>query len=321
MARKPRIHFPGAFYHVIARGNRRQKIFLEDEDYTLYLAFLREYKQRDRFFLYAYALMPNHVHLLIEVDQVPLSRLMQCLQFRYCRNFNIKYKKWGHLFQGRYKAILCEKDSYFLELSAYIHLNAVRAGLVDDPGKYPWSSYSFYLTDSNHDGLIDTEFLLRQFSNNPSPARKAYADFVIRRIGQGYREDLYEVKDQCLLGSEEFVDHIRHSHDDQPRRRYDISLNEIVTAVGSTLDIPTELFFSLSRNRRGARGRSAAGYLARKLCGARTKTVAAHFNRDPAVLSQGINNLEQRLLIDKPLAENLNTLEAMLTFDKRKIYT
>ncbi len=91
--------------------------------------------------------MPNHVHLLIEVFETPLSKLMQNLQFRYTRNFNIKYKKRSHLFQGRYKAILCEKDSYFLELSAYIHLNPVRAGLVEDPINYRWSSEAAPQTD------------------------------------------------------------------------------------------------------------------------------------------------------------------------------
>lgn len=137
MARKPRIHFPGALYHVIARGNRRERIFRDEKDYQPCLNFLREYKDRYGFYLYISPYYPT-VHLLIEVGQYPLSRLMQNLQFRYTRNFNIKYKKCGHLFQGRYKAIVCVKDSYLLELSAYIHLNALRAGLVEDPIKYRW---------------------------------------------------------------------------------------------------------------------------------------------------------------------------------------
>ena len=119
MARKPRIQFPGAFYHVIARGNGGQKIFRDFQDYELYLSFLREYKVRFGFLLYAYALMPAHIHFLLEMKETPLSKLMQVLQFRYTRNFNIKYKKWGHLFQGRYKAIRCDKDSYFLERCYY----------------------------------------------------------------------------------------------------------------------------------------------------------------------------------------------------------
>ena len=127
MARKPRIQYPGAFYHVIARGNGGQKIFRDSQDYARYISFLREYKVRFGFLLYAYTLMPNHIHLLLEMKETPLSKVMQVLQFRYTRNFNIRYKKWGHLFQGRYKALetrfgltlgndllcenLCEKNS------------------------------------------------------------------------------------------------------------------------------------------------------------------------------------------------------------------
>jgi REP element-mobilizing transposase RayT len=107
----------GAFYHGIARGNRGQKIFREGGDYQAYLKFLREYKKRFGFCLYGYALMPTHIHLLIESRETGLPELMQSLQFRYARNFELKYRSWGHFFQGRYEAILCEKDSYFLELS------------------------------------------------------------------------------------------------------------------------------------------------------------------------------------------------------------
>jgi len=135
LARKPRIRFPGAFYHVIACENRGDKIFHDSKDYQLYLIFLSEYEDRYCFSLYAHTLMPNHVRLLIEVGESPLSQLMQDFQFRYTRNFNIKCKKTGHLFQGRYRPILYEKDSYFLGLSAYIHLNAVFLIVVSRSGK------------------------------------------------------------------------------------------------------------------------------------------------------------------------------------------
>ena len=123
MPRKPRIHFPSAFYHVIAHGNRREKIFRNEKDYQLYLNFLIEYKDRYGFSFYAY--INAQPCVLIEVGEILLSRIMQNLQFRCTRNFNIKYKNYGHLFQGRYKDILCEKDSYLLELSAYIHFSTV----------------------------------------------------------------------------------------------------------------------------------------------------------------------------------------------------
>jgi len=116
MARKPRIHYSGALYHVIARGNQRHDIFISEADFRTYLKHLAEYKEKYHFHLYAYALMRNHLHLLLEVEQIPLSRIMHVLQFRYTRYFNKRYGKVEHLFQGRYKAILCEKDVYLLEL-------------------------------------------------------------------------------------------------------------------------------------------------------------------------------------------------------------
>ncbi len=116
MARKPRIHFSGAFYHVIARGNQKQAIFLDSGDFQTYLSYLAEYKSRFPFHLYAYALMKNHLHLLWETKEVPLSKIMQILQFSYTRYSNRKYRKVGHLFQGRYRAILCDKESYLLDM-------------------------------------------------------------------------------------------------------------------------------------------------------------------------------------------------------------
>ena len=117
MARKPRVHFPGALYHVISRGNQRQDIFFEDKDLKTFLSYLSEYKTRYPFYLYAYSLMKNHFHLLLEVHGTPLSKIMQSLLFRYTRYFNKRYGKMGHLFQGRYKAILCDKDAYLLRLA------------------------------------------------------------------------------------------------------------------------------------------------------------------------------------------------------------
>jgi REP element-mobilizing transposase RayT len=312
MARRPRIHFPGAFYHVITRGNRLQKIFMEDADYELYLSFLREYKKRFGFLLYVYTLMPDHLHFLIEVSEVPLSRLMQSLQFRYSRNFNLKYGKWGHLFQGRYRAILCQKDAYLLELSAHIHLNAVRAGLVEDPLEYPWSSYRRYVNEVKKDGLIDADFLLAHFSEHKETARKEYSIFVMDRITDGQRDDFYQLKEQSFLGSDEFVQRVQRSLKNQEHSASDIPLEEIVSEAGSVLDIPVELFYTSSRNRQGAWARSVAAYMARKLTGCQVKSVAAHFNRDPVVISQGIRKVEERIREDGGVAEALTELERLL---------
>ena len=132
MARKPRVQCPGALYHVIARGNQQQDVFLDEADYRRYLGLLDAYRKRYAFTIYAYVLMTNHVHLLIEQGETPLAKAMQGLGQSYTGYYNRKYKKSGHLFQGRYKAILCEKDAYLLELIRYIHLNPVAAGVAAD---------------------------------------------------------------------------------------------------------------------------------------------------------------------------------------------
>jgi len=130
MARKPRIEFEGGFYHVITRGNQRQKVFLDERDFLKYLEFLSDYKDRYGFWIYAYVLMSTHVHLLIETGQVPLSKILQGINQRFTMYFNWRHGTVGHLFQGRYKAILCDKDAYLLGLIKYLHCNPVRAGMV-----------------------------------------------------------------------------------------------------------------------------------------------------------------------------------------------
>jgi putative transposase len=298
-------------YHVIAHGNRRERIFRDEEDYQLYLKFLRECKDHYGFYLYAYALIPNHVHLLIEVGQYPLSRIMQTLQFRYTRNFNIKYRKYGYLFQGRYKAILCEKDSYLLELSAYIHLNALRAGSVEDPMKYRWCSYRSYVRE-NKGNLVERDFLLAQFSQNKKVAMRQYERFVKGRMGQGHREGFYELKDQRFLGEELFIENAYRQLNEQSSFLYDIFLGQIASEVSSALHLPTDLLYSLSRNRQGALGRALTGYVGRKLGGYQIKTTAAHFHRDPVVISQGITRLENRLREEKGFVKTLSNIEQSL---------
>ena len=230
MARKPRIHFPGAFYHVIARGNQRQDIFLDEGDFKTYLSYLSEYKSKYNFHLYAYALMKNHLHLLFEVEETPLSKIMQVMQFRYARYFNKRYRKVGHLFQGRYKAILCDRDAYLLELVRYIHLNPVRAKVVDDPEKYPWIGHSVYLGKLKND-LIDEDLVLSQFSGNKSLARREYVGFISRCLNEGHQVKYYKVKDQRYLGEDEFIGQIECKERNFESTMYDIPIEEIVFEV------------------------------------------------------------------------------------------
>src|SRR5262245_17116000 len=153
MARRPRVLVPGLLYHVIARGNQRQQTFLTDLDYRAYLGRLAAYRKRYAVCLFAYCLMPNHVHLLVQTSEPPLDKLMQGLQQSYTQWFNRVHDKVGHLFQGRYKAIVCDRDEYLVTLIRYIHLNPVRARLVERPDVYPYSGHRAYLAGDGM-GLI-----------------------------------------------------------------------------------------------------------------------------------------------------------------------
>ena len=141
MARKPRVAFEGALYHVIVRGNQRQRTFRDDRDRLRYLERIEHYRQRYRFQIYAYVLMSNHVHLLLETGTTPLSKILHGIQFTYTQYYNRRYRTIGHLFQGRYKAILCDRDAYLLELIRYIHLNPARLKKPEDLANYRWSSH------------------------------------------------------------------------------------------------------------------------------------------------------------------------------------
>ncbi len=213
MARAPRIEYPGALYHVLARGNQRREIFHDDADRSKYLAKLAAYKQRHGFALYAYVLMTNHVHLLIETRDVGLGKIVQGIHQSYTQSYNRRYQTVGHVFQGRYKACVCARDSYLLELVRYIHLNPVRAKLVADPADYRWSSHRSYL-GVEAGAAIDAQPVLVQFGEQPSEARQRYREFVEAAQGGTARPEYY----QRVLGDETFKEDVERRRTPGPER-------------------------------------------------------------------------------------------------------
>ena len=197
MARPIRIEYPGAFYHVISRGNERRAVFREEIDYELFLSTLEEASDRFDVLVHAYCLMSNHLHLLIQTQDSNLSQFMKRLLGVYTIRFNRRHKRYGHLFQGRYKACLIDQDSYFLQLSRYIHLNPVKAKLSDYPEKYRWSSMRFFLRDDGP-SFLHKKFTLESF-NSP----RAYRVFV--KEGMSQKDDLPKPMAGCILGSESFI--------------------------------------------------------------------------------------------------------------------
>lgn len=204
MARPLRIEFPNAVYHVTSRGNGRQKVFLNDDDRATFLATLAWVVERFGWICHAYCLMGNHYHLLIETPTPNLSRGMRQLNGVYTQRFNRAHRRVGHLFQGRFKAILVERDSYLLELARYIVLNPVRAKMVSTPERYPWSSYRATLGTAPRPAALTIDGILEVFARTKPTARKRYAAFV--HAGIGGASPWQHLKGQVLLGDETFVE-------------------------------------------------------------------------------------------------------------------
>ncbi len=204
MARPLRIEYEGAFYHVTARGNDRGKIFFSKKDYDKFKEYLAEAREKYGFTLHAYVLMTNHYHLLIETPEKNLSKLMHYINSSYTTYINVKRKRSGHLFQGRYKAIVIDRDSYLLELSRYLHLNPVRVNMVEKPEDYAYSSYLSYISDHG-EALVTRSTILEMFNKEVSAARKRYKIFVENAIGEEAESPMTKVYGGVILGSEGFI--------------------------------------------------------------------------------------------------------------------
>ena len=216
MARPYRLQGEGLLYHITSRGDDRKKVFISKTDYQKFLEYIQKSKEKFKFYLYAYCLMGNHYHLLLETTQANISRVMQHINTSYTVYYNVKRKRCGHVFQGRYKSIVVEADSYLLELTRYIHLNPVRAKIAGSPEKYPWSSYHEYIKKTNK-GIVDKSQLKRYFKlsddkykkfvlegmDKPlNPFSKLYAGFILGKE-KFIKDTLAILKDQ--VESEEFA--------------------------------------------------------------------------------------------------------------------
>ena len=207
MARSLRLEFPGAIYHVTSRDNARSAIFIDDEDRRLFLSCLSEVVTRFHWRCHAYCLMDNHYHLLIETPEANLSLGMRQLNGVYTQRFNRRHGRVGHMFQGRFKAIVVDRDSYLLELCRYVVLNPIRAGMVADVAHYAWSSYPAIMGLTGLPAWLEADWVLGQFAKTRSAARRRYAEFVSE--GLGLPSPWSAVRGQVLLGSEAFVEQVR----------------------------------------------------------------------------------------------------------------
>jgi len=213
MARSLRIEYPGALYHVTSRGNAQADIYLGDSDRELFLATLAGTISRFGWLCHVYCLMSNHYHLLIETPGANLALGMRQLNGVYTQRFNRSHDRVGHLFQGRYKAILVERDAYLLELCRYVVLNPVRANMVKDIRQWPWSSYPAMIGASACPSWLSINWLLSQFGNQRGRCREQYVRFVEEGINKKRIWD--SLNQQVYLGNDDFVDRIKSTLGDR----------------------------------------------------------------------------------------------------------
>ena len=303
MARKPRLHVPGGLYHVILRGNAQQDIFFADADREAFYTLLQEGVTRFGYRVHGFCLMRNHVHLVLQAGEAPLSRALQNLAFRYTRHVNQTRERVGHLFQGRYKALLVDAESYLLELVRYIHLNPVRARIVRDPARHPHSGHLGYL-GKRHFTFLTTDWVLSQFDRRPGIARRRYARFVAEGAGEGHREDLHRGPDEVrVIGTDKFVERTLKAAG-QPVNRPP-ALNRIIAVVCQRLEIKETNLAAPGKGRAAARARALIGWLAMRTGAAPLTEVARRFHRDLSTLSRAAGALDHVATAGGPEAKAL----------------
>lgn len=275
MSRPLRLEFPGAVYHVTSRGNARQAIVVDDTDRARFLAILTHVVDRFGWLCHAYCLMDNHYHLLIETPQANLSRGMRQLNGLYTQAYNRRHGREGHLFQGRFKAILVEKDTHLLELCRYVVLNPVRANLVRHPRQWRWSSYRATVGEIEVPRGLTVDWILEQFGRRRAEAQARYRDFVV--AGRDGPRPWDQVRGQIYLGSEAFI--ARHQPDELirevPRRQ--------TQAHRPTLEV---LF-------RKAQPRGRAIHMAYRQYGYRLVEIAGYLGVHYATVSRWLRQAEQ----------------------------
>ena len=318
MARPLRVEYPGAFYHIINRGNAGEDVFKSIRDREKFLEYLETASSRFSIRIHAYCLMTNHYHLLVETPEANLSQAIQWINVSYAVYFNTKRRRRGHLFQGRFKSLLVDADEYLKHLSRYIHLNPVRAKMVASVAEYPWSSYLFFIGKQKMPAWLAGEWILSQFGKNLAVARKNYRDFV-----EGV--DPWTLEDPgkspvggFILGGLDFVTWVREtflSFDPASKEKPQLvalqsgaDLNNIVSAVGEMLDVDTEQILIKGKKRNLARDVSV--YLSRNLTRLNGNELGRHFGGiSGAAITMRYKVVAEQMQKDKKLKGLIQRLE------------
>lgn len=321
MARPLRIEYPGAYYHVINHGNGGEKVFKGIGDKKKFLEYLKKTVERFSLILHTYCLMTNHYHLLLETPQSNLSVAIQWLNVSYAAYYNRKHQRSGHIFQGRYKAILIDADEYLGHLSRYIHLNPVRAGMVTTVEQYPWSSYPAFIGKTKVPVWLETGRLLGYFGKQKKRAIRNYRNFVDGIEAKSLEDPGKDVVGGFILGDSDFVGWVRETFLSKMEDTKEIpqlsklksrpSLKSVLQSVCDEFRCSEEAI--LTKGRKKNKAREIAIYLARDFSGLSCKEVGTFFNGiSGAAITMRYKQVAKDVASDKSLRRKVNRLRKHL---------
>lgn len=309
MPRKARMmHFPGAIYHTILRGNNRQNIFFSKEDrYHLYSLF-EEGILRFGYRIHAFCLMTNHIHLLIEIADIPLEKIMQNLAFRYAQWSNKKMNRVGHLFQGRYKAILVQNQNYLIDLCRYIHLNPLKANLVENLADYLWSSHRTYVGKEQL-SWVTTEYIL-SLINKIFNGTINYSIFIENFSNETDRKQIFYMseKEECVI-TDDIVLKYQFSSDHRSIR---LELNTIIDIVCEIMKIERSQIFSKSMRHIDSKARTLISIFTQRFSSISLRELGILFNRDASTISHAIYRWQIKFQKNKKNMEIYNIIQETL---------
>lgn len=317
MARPLRVEYPGAFYHVINRGNAGEDIFKSLRDREKFLEYLETATSRFFIRIHTYCLMTNHYHVLVETPEANLSRVMKWINVSYAVYFNTKRKRHGHLFQGRFKSVLVDADEYLKQLSRYIHLNPVRAKMVESVSDYQWSSYGFFIGKKKSPKWLETDWLLSQFGRNQKEGKKNYKAFVEKVDIESLEDPSNEIVGGFILGDEGFIKWVKEQFlscqtDDRERPQLTelkprVKTHEIVSAVAESFDCEPSHIWAKGKKRNIAR--DVAMYLSVNLTGKGGKELGRIFgNVSGAAITMRYKALSEQITRNRKLKSRITKL-------------
>jgi len=316
MARPLRLSFEDACCHITSRGNRRENIFDTDKDKSVFLEKLNETFNRYSIVCYAYCLMDNHYHLFVKTPRANISQAMHYLNTSYSNWFKADHEIIGSVLQGRYKSILVEEDSYGIVLSAYIHLNPLRAGILEDLKEYKWSSYLNYVKDNKRAvDSLNSEFILAQFSGDTKDARRLYKKYVIEH--KDIKDPLKDSFKGIVLGSREYVSDVlekisklgKRREVPQTRRIDTITSDEIIKAIEKKYNIRKK---DIMEKKKGNILRKLSMHLIKKHTDLRLGQIGKIYDMDYTAVSQSCSRFQREISRNKRLSKMIKEIEDLL---------